>query len=235
MTNWEPSCGARRPWYVQPAVSGWRARTTGVLGAVAASALLGACGGGARQDASEPRGSFPVEVSAASFPASQRLSQHTRMVISVRNAGTRTIPDIAVSILDPKGGTAAEAFAQDLSGSSAASLAGRSRPVWIIDRPPGRCLYSCRQGGAGSAVTAYSNTWALGRLAPGRTATFTWGVTAVQSGRYALRYEVAAGLNGRARAVDSSGRPPAGTFRVTVRQAPQQAYVDNSGRVLGTR
>ncbi len=206
-----------------------------MVAAGVASGLLGACGGGARQDASEPRGNFPVEVSAARFPASQRLSQHSQMVISVRNAGTRTIPDIAVSILDPKRGTAAEAFARDLAGSSAAGLASRSRAVWIIDRPPGKCLYSCQQGGAGSAVTAYSNTWALGKLAPGRTATFMWGVTAVQSGHYALRYEVAAGLNGRARAVGSSGRRPAGIFRVTVRPAPRQAYVDNSGQVVNTR
>lgn len=205
------------------------------MAAVAAAALLSACGGGARQDASEPSGSFPVKVSSASFPASQRLSQHTKMVISVRNAGTKTIPDIAVSIVDPSNGTAAQAFAQDVSEGGSANLASRSRPVWIIDRPPGRCAYSCRQGGPGSAVTAYSNTWALGRLAPGQTARFEWGVTAVQAGHYALRYEIAAGLNGKARAVGNGGRAPAGVFHVTVHQTPSQAYVDNSGRIVTTR
>jgi hypothetical protein len=239
MTKWEPTAGeppwaGPHPWYVQRAVSGWRARSTGITTAIAAAALLSACGGGGRQDATEPKGNFPVAVSTASFPASQRLSEHTQMVISVRNAGSKTIPDIAVTILQPNDGTAAQAFAQDVSGASSSNLASRSRPVWIIDRPPGKCEYSCQQGGPGSAVTAYSNTWSLGALAPGQTARFHWGVTAVQPGRYTLRYEVAAGLNGRAKAVDTQGHQPSGTFRVIVHRTPQQAYVDNSGQVVVT-
>src|ERR1700733_5859076 len=60
--------------------------------------LLSACGGGARQDASEPSGNFPVVVTTASFPASQRLSGHSHFVLAIRNTGSKTIPNIAVTI-----------------------------------------------------------------------------------------------------------------------------------------
>ncbi|HWF55041.1 MAG TPA: hypothetical protein VG223_10455 [Solirubrobacteraceae bacterium] len=202
------------------------------MGALGATVLLAACGSGARQDANEPSGRFPVDIRAATFPGSQRLSEHTQLVISVRNSGSKTIPDIAVTILNPKDGTAAQAFSQDVASSPGEDLASHSRPVWIIDKPPGPCLYSCRQGGPGSAVTAYSNTWALGALAPGKTATFSWGVTAVQPGHYNVKYQIVAGLNGKAKAVDAAGAQPSGTFAVTIHQAPQQAYVNNAGQIV---
>lgn len=210
-------------------------RKGGTVAACGCSLLLAACGGGQRQDATEPRGRFPVTVETARFPAKQTLSEHTRMVISVRNSGRKTIPDIAVTILNPKDGTAAAAFAQDISGDPDETLANRSRPVWIIDRPPGACSYSCKQGGMGSAVTAYDNTWAMGPLLPGRTARFEWGVTAVQAGRYRIVYEVAAGLNGKAKAIDAAGVMPRGSFSITVSQAPQQSYVNNSGQIVTTK
>jgi hypothetical protein len=201
-----------------------------ICGAVATIALT-ACGGGQRQDATEPNADFPVAVTAASFPASQRLAEHTHLVIAVRNTGSRPIPDIAVTITNPAYGTAVQAFATSLDMQG---LASHSRPVWIVDRPPGPCGYSCQAGGPGAAVTAYSNTWALGGLAPGRTATFDWGVTAVQPGRYRVRYEVAAGLNGKAKAVLANGTRPSGTFTVTIRSAPAQTYVNDQGQVVTT-
>jgi hypothetical protein len=191
--------------------------------------LLAACGGGARQDANEPAGHYQVKVLSATFPRVQSLAQHSQLVLELRNSGSNTIPDIAVTIVNPKYGTQAQAFATTISGSS---LASSSRPVWVIDRPPGPCLYSCRQGGPGSAVTAYSNTWALGKLAPGQTVKFAWGVTAVKSGHYQVRYEVAAGLNGKAQAIDSSGKQPTGTFTVTVNHHPRQSYVNNAGQIV---
>ncbi len=197
----------------------------------AAALMVSACGSGARQDAGEPTGNFPVQVSSAKFPASQRLAQRTDLVISVRNAGNQTIPDIAVTLLDAHQRTAAQAFGQSVGGTSQV-LASNSRPIWIVDRPPGPCQYSCRQGGAGGAVTAYSNTWALGALKPGRTATFDWGVTAVKPGAFAIRYEVAAGLAGKAKAVDGNGGAPSGMFRVRILGAPQQAYVNDQGQVV---
>jgi hypothetical protein len=205
------------------------------LAAIAVTLVLSACGGGTPQDASEPSGIFPFRVAVATFPGFQRLSQHTRMVIAVSNAGQKAIPDIAVTIIDPRYGTSVQAFGQHLSQPG---LASHSRPVWIVDQPPGPCTgasgYSCEQGGPGGAVTAYANTWALGRLQPGQTAKFVWGVTAVVPGTYVIHYEIAAGLGGKAKARLSSGAIPEGNFTVRITPKPEQSYVNNSGQIVIT-
>ncbi|MGZ4182876.1 MAG: hypothetical protein ACXVUL_19590 [Solirubrobacteraceae bacterium] len=202
--------------------------------AIAAGTALTACGGGGQsQDANEPSGNFPVQA-AASFPSSQRLAQHSRMVVVVHNTGTKTIPNVAVTICNvtcaypaPRGqGSAAGAFADDITQEG---VANPSRPIWIVDTPPKPCTApTCSQGGSGGAVTAYSNTWALGALAPGKTATFVWRVTAVQPGVHVVAWEVAAGLNGKAKAVGARK----GTITVLIRKAPAKTYVTNSGKVV---
>jgi hypothetical protein len=197
-----------------------------------AGLTLTACGGGARQDASEPSGKFTVEVPTASFPSSQRLAQHTHLVIAVRNASSKTIPDVAVTITDPRFGTAIQAFGANLNMPG---LASHSRPAWVVDQGPGPCDYSCKSGGPGGAITAYANTWALGALRPGAMKTFDWAVTAVKPGTYTVQYRVAAGLNGKATAVLASGGSPMGTFTVTVKSAPAQAYVNASGQIIKTQ
>jgi hypothetical protein len=197
---------------------------------------LSACGG-SNQAASEPSGKFPVAVSAATFPASQRLAQHTHLVIEVRNSGDKAIPNVAVTICNVtcayparKGeGSSSQAFA---ANNNQPYLANPSRPLWIIDRAPGACGYSCQNGGQGAAVTAYANTWALGRLAPGKTARFDWAVTAVKPGNHVVAWEVAAGLNGKAKAVLANGAAPKGTFAVKVNTAPAQSYVNNNGQIV---
>src|SRR5581483_10685378 len=211
----------------------------------AVGALIAGCGGGgARQDASEPSGSYPVQVTAATFPSTQTLSQHTTMTLTIRNAGNKAIPDIAVTVCNvtcaypaPVGeGTSSGSFASDITGTG---LANPSRPDWIVDHPPGSCSgrsgYSCRAGGLGSAVTVDANTWALGRLAPGASATFTWGVTAVTAGTHTVAWEVAAGLAGKAKAAQPGGGPaPHGTFTVTIANKPAQSYVNNNGQIVTT-
>ncbi len=213
----------------------------GIIATLGASVALAACGGSQTQASSEPRGRFPVSVDTASFPASQKLAQKAHLVIAVRNAGHRAIPDVAVTICNvtcaypaPSGeGTSASAFGATISQPY---LASASRPVWIVDAAPGPCRYSCRNGGAGAAVTAYSNTWALGRLAPGHTARFDWAVTAVKAGHHVIAWQVAAGLNGRARAVlAGGGGSPHGTFTVTVRSAPPRTYVNNNGQIVNAQ
>jgi hypothetical protein len=206
-----------------------------VAGGLAAALALGACGGSSQQGGSgHAHGNFPVAVSQASFPTSQRLAERTTLVIVVRNTGTRTIPNIAVTILNPRYGTAAQAFGQDINANPGQELAGRSRPAWIVDRPPGPCLYSCQVGAGGSAVTAFSNTWALGRLAPGQTARFEWGVTAVVPGHYTVEYEIGASLSGRARAVNAAGRVPTGRFDVVIQSKPRTSYINNAGQIVST-
>ncbi len=201
------------------------------------SLAVAACGSGQNQAASEPHGNFPVQITAQSFPPSQRLAQYTHLVIVVRNAGHKTIPNVAVSICNVTcsatagsgEGTSAAAFAQNLDQPY---LANPSRPVWIIDRPPGPCEYSCRNGGQGAWVTAYSNTWAAGSLKPGHSARFDWGVTAVAPGQHVVAWEVAAGLNGKAKAVLTGGGRPQGTFQVHITRVPQRSYVNNNGQVV---
>jgi hypothetical protein len=207
------------------------------MAGLAAALALAGCGSGSRQDAGEPAGNFPVQVTSASFPNSQRLAQHSRLVISVRNAGNKTIPNLAITICNttcaypaPVGeGTSVAAFAQYLNTPG---LASHSRPVWVIDRPPGRCAYSCVNGGPGSDVSADANTWQGGALKPGATATFSWGVTAVAAGTHVVAWEVAAGIYGKAKAVLANGSAPQGTFAVNIHRAPAQSYVNDAGQVV---
>ena len=195
---------------------------------LATAGLLAGCGG-SEQNAGEPHHRFPVSVSS-SFPSSQRLAEQTSFTVRVRNVGKRVIPNVAVTVLNPRYGTAAQAFGTVIPANAPGQplLASRSRPVWIVDQEPGPCLYSCRNRGPGGAATAYSNTWALGRLAPGHTAVFSWKLTAVQAGAYTVEYEVAAGLNGYARATGSTVR---GRFDVRISSAPPSVTVQSNGRV----
>jgi hypothetical protein len=206
------------------------------VAAATAGLVLGACGGNARQDAQERSGHFQVQVPTATFPGSQSLSQHTQMVITVRNADHRTIPDVAVTITDANFNTSAAAFGErvDKTQQGAANFAAASRPVWIVDQGPALhgCEFSCVAGGPGGGTSAYSNTWALGALAPGASTTFLWKVTAVKPGVHVVHYRVAAGLNGKAIAELAGGQPPEGTFTVTIHSAPQQSYVNDQGQIV---
>jgi hypothetical protein len=220
-----------------------------VVAAGAAFGLaLAGCGGESSEVSSEPSGNFAVNVSTAAFPLHQTLSQHSDMVITVRNAGTKPIPDIAVTITDANEGTAAQPFSEDIH---LAGVSDPSRAVWIVDQAPcpasatdidsqGECAPlgpgGVRQtGGPGGAVTAYSNTWAMGHLQPGHSATFKWGVTAAQAGTHVVHYQIAAGLNGKAKAIYGGGRPLYGTFVVTISSKPKESYVNNAGQIVTVR
>jgi hypothetical protein len=171
---------------------------------VAALAVLGvaACGGGTRQDAAETSGTYRVAILRSSFPARQRLAASAHLVIDVRNTGTKTVPDVAVTV---------DAFS---TRSERTDLADARRPVWVIDRPP-----------AGS-TTAYANTWALGPMSAGETKRFVWRVTPVQPGTHRLRFRIAAGLNGRAKAVLAGNRAPEREVTVRISSRPASARVD---------
>jgi hypothetical protein len=178
--------------------------------ALSGPGLLAGCGG-QRQDVHEPSGMFDVSVLRASFPARQTLAKQVPMTIQVRNDGTRTIPDLAVTV------------SSFTTRSRQPGLADPTRPVWVVDRGP--------VGGE----TAYTNTWALGSVGPGQVRTFVWYVTAVVPGMHTVGYSVAAGLNGKARAELAGGGPPTGVFRVDVKGTPAQSRVDpNTGRVIHT-
>jgi hypothetical protein len=212
-----------------------------------ASLALAGCGGtsthrtpeAATTSAGGP--SFKVAVPTASFAPKQLLAGKERLVIAVRNTGRRALPNVAVTICNTtcsyrarRGhGTTVQPFSYAIANS--ANLANASRPIWIVQRAPGPCGYSCHNLGAGAAVTAYSNTWALGRLAPGRIARFVWTVTPVKAGRFVVAWAVAAALTAPNRAVLASGRPARGKLAVHVSTQPPHYVVAPNGKVTTQR
>ena len=189
-------------------MTGRRGAWAGLATAVVAFAV-GGCGGGERQDKNEPSGTFSMSVVKAAFPTSQSLAKQEALTISVRNTDSRAIPDLAVTV---------DSFS---TRSQQQGLADPERPVWIVDEGP--------SGG----TTAYTNTWALGRLAPGATRTFTWKVTAIQPGTHTVKYRVAAGLNGEAKAKVNGREDFQGSFTVAISGKPAQSTVDpDTGQVI---
>jgi hypothetical protein len=185
--------------------------------AFATALLVTGCGGGPRQDANEPKGTYKLEIADAKFPVSQSIAQSSTMSISVRNSDSKSAPNVAVTVeTDPgKPGEGTAAFGQRADDSR---LADPERPVWVVDDGP---------KGGDSAAT---NTWALGPLKAGQTKEFRWKVTAVEPGSYTIRYRVAPGLAGRAR-IARGGRTD-GSFKVQIQDKPVTARVDDNGKVV---
>jgi hypothetical protein len=220
-----PGLGRDTPWYVQPALEGRTA--LGILGSVTAAAALGACGSQPRQDENEPTGDYKVEVARATFPRQQKLAKRSNLVITVRNAGDKTIPNLAVTVsgFDKR--------------SNDADLADPNRPVFVINGRPQQIggFPEQKEDTPKGGETSYVGTWALGRVKPGGQKTFKWTVTAVKAGPFRVKYTVAAGLNGKARAVAAGGGRPSGSFAGTIsNRAPQSRVADDGHTVInGTR
>ena len=215
-----------------------------MLAGACVALAVSACGGsgGDATGAGAVHGRFPVAVSAR-IAAVQQLAQHTALVITVRNTGHRALPDVAVTICEtscapssrPNRGTAAQAFGYDIT--AAANTADPSRPLWIVDRGPGACHFQCNAPGAsgGGGTTADTNTWALGRLAPGHSVRFRWALTPVMPGRHVVAWQVDGNLTGTARAVAPSGGLPQGTLVASVQSSVPQLRVTAAGKVVTVR
>ena len=106
-------------WYVRPALGVRSGAVDDCLSCLGLAALLLAGCGGERQDENEPSGDFPVEVVDATFPEAQKLAQSTKLVITLRNAGDETIPNLGVSV---------EGF--DYQRTTTPAWPIRSRPVF---------------------------------------------------------------------------------------------------------
>jgi hypothetical protein len=188
---------------------------------------LAACGSEPRQDEEEAEGTYKVEVVKASFPGQQKLAKSSNLVITVRNAGDRAIPNVAVTV---------DGFDRRVDDPD---LADPSRPTFVINGQPKEIggFPEAKEASPKGGETAFVNTWALGRLKPGAERTFRWGVTAVQGGPFRIKYTVAAGLHGKAKAVDESGVRPVGVFRGTISdEAPDTRVADDGKTVVrGTR
>jgi hypothetical protein len=160
------------------------------------------CGGGERRDAGVAGGTYTVDIVRAQFPARQHLADKPAFVMTVRNAGDRTIPDLAVTLhgFTARSGGATQADAREL--------------VWLIDaEPPG-------------TETAIEDTWAAGALRPGASTTLRWQVTPVLAGTHELDYAVAADLAGGASTRARGGERPRGRLTIRVDAKPAFARVD---------
>ena len=83
--------------------------------------------------------------------------------------------------------------------------------------------------------TAYVNTWACGPLRPDAQTTFRWSVTAVLAGPFQIDWRVAAGLNGKAKAVAAGGgEAPSGSFAGSVSSEAPQTRIAEDGRTIVT-
>jgi hypothetical protein len=225
---------------------------TGFLGVLLAAGVA-SCGG-TRQDANEPSGNFPVQIVSADFPSKQALAQNTNLTLSVANSGDKTIPDLAITIFTTSNAstgqtgntttgttsTGTSSTSQDLPQAQG-SFSVRSeqegleipfRPVWILEE--GFPKYVGQTASAG-AEAAQTDTYAFGGLAANQTKRIVWNVTPVQAGTYTVHYRVAAGLEGKAKAVTADGSVPEGEFVVRISSAPPQTRVDDSGKVVPIR
>ena len=202
------------------------------LALLGTSVTLSACGGGERQDVNEPSDEFPVDVTEARFPSNQRLADSTNLELQVENIGDEQIPDLAVTIFVDQGAVGPFSIRSDQPG-----LANPNRPVWILEenypkvREPGESDSELRQAGPAGAAVAQTNTFSFGPVAPGDTVDGVWLVTPVKGGTYTVNYEIAAGLNGKAKAVTADGGPVKGSFVVTIPTKPPRASVNGQGQV----
>ena len=218
----EPARQCASWWYVRPALRGW---------SVAAACLLLAaagCGGGERQDENEPEGNFAVEVVDAKFPQDQKLAKSSDLVVTVRNAGQKTIPNIAMTVngLDRR--------------KTDPDLADPNRPVFALNGVQVEIagFPEAKDASPRGCDTAYVNTWACGPLKPNEQKTFRWSVTAVQAGKFRVAWRVAAGLDGKAKAVAAGGGPaPSGSFSGTISDEAPDVRVADDGKTIvnGTR
>jgi hypothetical protein len=170
------------------------------------------CGGsttvkGSPQDTDEPKGDFPVAVEEADFPLRHELADSSTMRVVVRNAGNKRIPNINVTVQCPTSKNGQDgSFDRQIAGQQQAD---KNRPNFVVDQIPGSDRPASRQDlDPLERSNAYVNTYTLGPLAPNRTATFEWKVTAVRAGPFRICYRVATGLDDKAIAKPAAGSLP---------------------------
>lgn len=215
-----------------PSAGRSRRRIAATLAAAAlAAGLLAACGGDDstnQQDANEPSGDFPVEVTEAKFPTEQRLALTSDLVLGVKNIGEETLPELAFTI-ETDDGDASGSFQTQIDDPSASNP---SRPVWILENKYPRAIDDPIPKGTSGGLRAQTNTFGFGPLDPGDEKTIVWRLTAVEAGTYTLHYRVEGGLDGSAKAVTADGGEVKGEFVVTISNKAPKATVNDQGQVV---
>jgi hypothetical protein len=220
------------------------------MAALALTWSVSACGGGQRQDATEPSENFPVQVTKAKFSNHQRLAETSDLELAIKNVGEKTIPDLAVTIytVETKGtGSTRTKAGVTATGSGQGSfnirldnpnLADPNRPAWVLETgypklldPPQVTVKNLAKAPPAGALAAETDTFQFGALPSGEQKDVDWRVTAVRSGSYTVHYAVAAGLQGKAKAVTADGSPVRGEFVVTITSKSPETCVKGAGQV----
>ncbi len=189
----------------------------GLCGLLAVVAI--GCGGDDRQDANEDEGTYEVTVVDTSFPKMQRLAEESNLAITVRNDSDKTVPHIAVTLKGLE------------RRSENPNLQDPNRPVFVIDGDPAEIggYQEVKLAAPGGGETALVDTWTLGELEPGAKKTFRWRLTAVEAGPFELSYAVAAGLDGKAKAVGVGDVQPQGELKGTISARPPASRIADDG------
>jgi hypothetical protein len=197
--------------------------------------LIAGCGGSEpRQDENEEEADYPVEVTIAEFAPKQRLAETTDLELAFRNSGDETIPDLAVTIYT--GDQSADGAFNVRSAQE--GLADPNRPVWILENDypkileDGASAKDLDSAPTAGAETSSTNTYTFGELEAGDEIHTVFRVTPVVAGTFTVHYEVAAGLDGKARAVTDTGEPVEGEFVATITDQPKATKVDEQGNVV---
>ncbi|MHB8531771.1 MAG: hypothetical protein ACYDC2_03520 [Solirubrobacteraceae bacterium] len=173
--------------------------------------------GGSGHVAGEKAATYTVKIAKAGFPSKQAVAKPSLMELQVENTGEHAIPNFSITV-------DSFSYSSDYPG-----LAARLRPVWVIERGPGKpanppvSTQEVSQLGAGQS--AYTNTWVFGPLAAKATQTLRWYVVPVKSGAYTVHYRINSGLGGKAKTRLASG-PATGQLAVEIASAPPNRYVD---------
>jgi hypothetical protein len=197
--------------------------------------LIAGCGGSdPRQDENEEEADYPVEVTVAEFAPKQRLADTTDLELAFRNTGDETIPDLAVTIYT--GDVKADGAFNVRSEQE--GLADPNRPVWILENDypkilaEGETTKDLDSAPTAGAETSSTNTYAFGELPAGEEIHAVFRVTPIVAGTYTVHYEVAAGLDGKAKAVTDTGERVEGEFVATITDKPSATKVDEDGNIV---
>ena len=191
-------------------------RSLTTIAVISGTLAISACGGSTSgSNQSHADGSFTVATPGISFPISQHINKGAVLKIPVRNLGNRPIPNVTITLTTGVSGTSAPAFS---NVDSQPGLAEHWKHVWFLDLGPI------------DGDTALSNSWTLGELAPGATATFIWHVHPSIPGPHLINWKISPAMLG-GQAVLANGAPAAGSFPVVIKSKAPSATVRSNGTV----
>ena len=171
-----------------------------------------------------------MKLVSATFPQNQSLAKDSTMEIVVQNAGQKMIPTISVTVKCGPG--LGGSFSTAASDTDAADP---QRPQFVVNKIPTATerVNPPLDPAPLERSSAFVDTYPLGPLAAGRSATFRWDVSAVKAGPYKLCWRVNAGLYGKAKAVPvSSSAPISGEFKGTISRKAPQAKIGPDGTTV---